>query len=48
MKGYDTTPGRLEDDPVYRRHRKDWEVYHTRYVTPEAFGRGLRAFRARD
>jgi Tfp pilus assembly protein PilF len=32
----------LEDDPVYRRHRQDWERYHTRYVTPRAFVRGLR------
>ena len=31
----------LEDDPVYRRHRADWERYHTRYVTPRAFTRGL-------
>jgi FG-GAP-like repeat/ASPIC and UnbV len=27
--------GRLEDDPVYRRHRGDFERYHTRYVSPE-------------
>jgi len=33
---------RLEDDPVFRRHRADWEEYHTRFVTPDAFGRGLR------
>ena len=26
--------GRLEDDPVYRRHRGDFERYHTRYVRP--------------
>jgi tetratricopeptide (TPR) repeat protein len=32
----------LEDDPVYRRHRGDWERFHTRYVTPRAFIRGLR------
>jgi tetratricopeptide (TPR) repeat protein len=32
---YDVPPRRLEDDPVYRRHRRDFEVYHTRYVTPE-------------
>ncbi len=24
--------GRLEDDPVYQRHREDFERYHTRYV----------------
>jgi tetratricopeptide (TPR) repeat protein len=32
----------LEDDPVYHRHRADWEHYHTRYVTPDRFTRGLR------
>ena len=35
-------PGDLEDDPVYQRHRSDWEEYHTRWVTPSAFIRGLR------
>ena len=45
MKSYDTPPGRLADDPVYRRFPLDWEVYHTRYVTPELFERGLRSFR---
>lgn len=34
--------GALEDDPVYRRHPGDWQRYHTRYVTPTAFLRGLR------
>ncbi len=32
---YETPPGRLEDDPVYRRNPADWQNYHTRYVTPE-------------
>jgi len=40
--GAGTPPGRLEDDPVYQRHRSDWEEYHTRFVTPEQFVRGLR------
>lgn len=31
---YATPPRRLEDDPVYQRHRGDFETYHTRYVTP--------------
>ena len=31
---YDTPPRRLEDDPIYQRHREDFERYHTRYVTP--------------
>jgi tetratricopeptide (TPR) repeat protein len=35
-------PGDLEADPVYQRHRADWNEYHTRYVTPDAFVRGLR------
>jgi len=43
MKSYDRPPGRLEDDPVYRRFPRDWEVYHTRYVTPRCFEKGLRA-----
>jgi hypothetical protein len=34
--------GRLEDDPVYRRFRGDWDTYHTRYVRPDSFVRGLR------
>jgi hypothetical protein len=28
--------GRLEDDPIYWRHRVDFERYHTRYVAPDA------------
>ena len=32
----------LEDDPVYRRHREDWLNWHTRYVAPDRFLRGLR------
>jgi len=35
-------PQNLDDDPVYLRHRSDWQEYHTRYVTPETFIRGLR------
>ena len=42
LKNYNTPPGRLEDDPVYRRHPKDWLIYHTRYVRPDVFERGLR------
>jgi hypothetical protein len=33
---YDQPPGRLEDDPVYKQHPKDFVEYHTRYVTPDA------------
>ena len=32
----------LEDDPVYRRHADDWVNWHTRYVAPDYFLRGLR------
>jgi hypothetical protein len=32
----------LNEDPVYRRHPEDWEQFHTRFVTPSAFVRGLR------
>jgi len=39
---YTTPPGRLEDDPVYRRHAQDWQRYHTRYVTPQRFHEALR------
>ena len=31
----------LKDDPVYQRHREDWEQYHTRFVSPAAFIKGL-------
>ncbi len=41
MTAYDAPPGRLEDDPVYRRFPNDWKKYHTRYVTPVVFERGL-------
>lgn len=40
---YSTPPGKLEDDPVYRRFPQDWQNYHTRYVTPEAFRSALRS-----
>jgi hypothetical protein len=38
---YDAAPGRLEDEPVYKRHPEDWQTYHTRYVTPEIFENAL-------
>jgi tetratricopeptide (TPR) repeat protein len=41
MTAYDKPPGRLEDDPVYRRFPDDWKKYHSRYVTPTVFERGL-------
>jgi Tfp pilus assembly protein PilF len=39
---YTTPPTRLEDDPVYSCFPQDWQNYHTRYVTPRAFGDALR------
>jgi len=42
MTNYETPPGRLQDDPAYKLHPDDWKKYHTRYVTPYWFGRGLR------
>ncbi len=42
LKDYNTAPGRLEDDPAYKRNPQDWRIYHTRYVTPEFFLKALR------
>jgi tetratricopeptide (TPR) repeat protein len=39
---YSVAPTTLENDPVYRRHRADWQTYHTRFVSPDAFRRALR------
>ena len=32
----------LEDEAVFRRHPDDWQRYHTRYVSPDRYLRGLR------
>jgi hypothetical protein len=45
LERYDRPPGALEDDPVYKRSPDDWRKYHTRYVTPDDFARGLRLSR---
>ncbi len=42
LKDYNIAPGRLEDDPAYKRNPQDWRTYHTRYVTPEFFLKALR------
>jgi tetratricopeptide (TPR) repeat protein len=42
MPSYETPPGRLENDPIHRRFKKDWDVFHTRFVAPTGFERGLR------
>ena len=39
---YDTAPGKLEDEWVYRHYPDDWKTYHTRYITPDAFRNALR------
>jgi tetratricopeptide (TPR) repeat protein len=41
-KEYNTPPGRLEDEWVYRHHPEDWQTYQTRYVTPGIFQDALR------
>jgi hypothetical protein len=41
MRSYTSTPSTLENDPVYRMHPRDWQVFHTRYVTPESFRTAL-------
>jgi hypothetical protein len=40
---YDTPPKPLQDEWVYRHHRKDWQTYQTRYVTPKDFENALRS-----
>ncbi len=42
-KLYDTPPGKLEDEWVYRHHPEDWQTYQTRYVTPDQFDNALRS-----
>ena len=42
QQDYSTPPGGLEEDPAYRLHPEDWQLYHTRYVTPDAVRRALR------
>ena len=41
MKDYTAPPGKLEDDPAYRMHPRDWQVFHTRYVAPDVFRSAL-------
>jgi Tfp pilus assembly protein PilF len=40
---YDTPPGKLEDEWVYRHHPGDWQNWQTRYVSPEIFDDALRS-----
>jgi hypothetical protein len=39
---YETRPGVLEDEYVYKQHPDDWQNYHTRYITPFVFQNSLR------
>ena len=40
-RDYVAPPGRLEDEWTYRQHPGDWQTYHTRYITPEAFSNAV-------
>jgi hypothetical protein len=44
---YETAPGKLEDEWVYKQHPEDWQKYHTRYVTPAVFQNALRSRKER-
>lgn len=39
---YNTPPGRLQDDPVYKAHRQDWVTYQTRWVSQKRFHEAMR------
>lgn len=39
---YNTPPGRLQDDPVYKAHRQDWVNYQTRWISARQFQDALR------
>jgi hypothetical protein len=41
MKDDPGMPRSLEADPAFCRHPDDWRLFHTRYVTADAFVRGL-------
>ncbi len=41
LRQYGGPPRPLDDDPVFQRNVEDWEHFHTRYITPSAFDRGL-------
>ncbi len=42
-RDYNTPPGALEEDWVYRHHTQDWQTYQTRYVTAKEFSSALRS-----
>jgi len=39
---YDTPPGALQDEWVYRHHPQDWQNYQTRYIYADTFRSALR------
>ncbi|HEX8234722.1 MAG TPA: FG-GAP-like repeat-containing protein [Abditibacteriaceae bacterium] len=39
---YSAPLGRLQDDPAYRKNPRDWQTYHTRYVSTRQFRTALR------
>ncbi len=41
-RSYNSAPGALEDDYVYRHHKEDWMTYQTRYIMPDAWIGALR------
>ncbi len=42
MKDYTAKPSTLEHDLAYGRNPRDWQEYHTRFVSPEQFLKALR------
>jgi hypothetical protein len=46
MKSYNIPLRPLEQDRAYQLNPADWQQYHTRYVTPEAFVRAMWSQRA--
>lgn len=41
LRQYGGPPQPLDADPIFQQNHEDWERFHTRYVTPSAFERGL-------
>lgn len=41
LSDYSRWPGRLQDDPGFRRHPDDWALYHTRWVDAREFTQAL-------
>jgi hypothetical protein len=38
---YDAPPGNLENEWVFRKHPQDWQMYQTRYVSPDTVLKAL-------